>query len=143
MLGKASGEKQVHGALPEGETGNHQADYSARRSDLENLVRMRSKFNAKRTELDGIVFASKKESVRYSELRILEKSGVIRNLELQPKFLIEIDGKKICTYVADFCYLDTKTKRLVYEDVKGMKTPVYRLKKKMVEARYRIEIIEV
>lgn len=94
----------------------------------------RSKFNAQKTEIDGIVFASKAEATRYSQLKVLLESGIIRNLELQPKFPIIVNGTKVATYIADFAYF-TDTTRTV-EDVKGMITPVYRMKKKLVEALY-------
>lgn len=94
----------------------------------------RSKFNAQRTEVDGILFASKAEAVRYGQLKALQETGVILNLELQPKFPIIVNGKKVATYIADFTYF-TATERVV-EDVKGMITPVYRMKKKLVEALY-------
>lgn len=105
----------------------------------------RRKFGNKPTTIDGRRFDSKKEAKRYCELKLLEASGQIRLLECQPRFAIEIDGHKITTYVADFAYVDTKAGRVI-EDVKGgsaTKTPVYRLKKKLVEAVYGIEIREV
>jgi hypothetical protein len=98
------------------------------------------KYHAIPTEIDGIRFDSKSEAIRYQELKLLERAGEISNLELQPKYSIDINGKHICNYVADFRYLDRGV--LVVEDVKGMKTPVYRLKKKMVEAAYGIVITE-
>ncbi len=101
----------------------------------------RSKYNAKKTEVDGFVFDSRAEARRYSELMILEKAGEISELQLQPVFPIFIKGKLICHYMADFGYKE-KGKWIV-EDVKGVKTPVYRLKKKMVEAAYDIKITEV
>lgn len=90
--------------------------------------------------LDGIVFDSKKEMTRYSTLRILEAAGEIRNLILQPKFDLHVNGVKVATYQGDFWY-ETDAGH-VLEDVKGVKTPIYRLKKKMVEAEYGIEILE-
>ena len=94
----------------------------------------RSKYKAVKTEVDGITFDSKREAARYMELVLLERAGEISRLELQPSFECIIDGKKICTYKADFRYFTAK--ECVVEDVKGVKTPVYRLKKKLVEALY-------
>ena len=71
----------------------------------------------------------------------MEKSGLIRNLELQPRFKIEINGKHICDYYADFRY-DNTIGTVIIEDAKGFKTPVYRLKKKLIEASYNIKISE-
>ena len=94
----------------------------------------KNKYRAVKTEVDGIMFDSKREAARYMELMLLQKAGEISHLELQPSFVCMVNGKKICTYKADFRYFDANGS--VVEDVKGMKTPVYRLKKKLVEALY-------
>lgn len=94
----------------------------------------KNKYRAIKTEVDGITFDSKREAARYMELVLLERAGEISRLELQPKYDCVVNGKKICTYKADFRYFDANGS--VVEDVKGMKTPVYRLKKKLVEALY-------
>lgn len=99
------------------------------------------KYGAIRTTVDGITFASKAEARRYSELKLLEKAGEIRGLELQPKFPLEVSGTKVATYIADFKYF--RAQMPVIEDVKGMRTPAYRLKKKMFEAQYGVQITEV
>lgn len=101
----------------------------------------RNKFGAVPTVVDGVRFASKKEARRYVELKLLQKAGEIGRLELQPKFPIVVNGMKICAYIADFRYWCHG--RPVVEDAKGVKTPVYRLKKKIVEAQYGIAIREV
>lgn len=101
-----------------------------------------TKYNAIKTEIDGYVFDSRAESRRYSELLMLEKAGEISNLILQPVFPLIVSGEKIGKYIADFEYTDLNGKRIV-EDVKGVKTPVYRLKKKLVKAIHKIEIVEV
>lgn len=102
------------------------------------------KYGNKKTEVDGIVFDSKKEATRYQELRLLERAGAIGDLELQPKYPIEVNGTKICTYIGDFRYRDPASKyNRTIEDVKGIKTPVYRLKKKLMKAIYGIEIQEI
>lgn len=103
-----------------------------------------TKYKAKKVVIDGILFDSKAEAARYGQLRLLERAGEIRNLEIHPKFPITINGEKVCTYVADFAYF-TANERVV-EDVKSKptKTPVYRLKRKLVTALYPgVEIIEV
>ena len=94
----------------------------------------KNKYKAVKTEVDGITFDSKREAARYMELVLMQRAGEISHLELQPAFECRIDGKKICTYKADFRYFTAK--ECVVEDVKGVKTPVYRLKKKLVEALY-------
>jgi len=74
---------------------------------------------------------------RYLELKLLEKSGIISALELQPKFLLipktEKGGRSVY-YIADFKY--TKDGKTIYEDVKGVKTDVYKLKKKLLFYKY-------
>lgn len=101
----------------------------------------RHKYGAKKTELDGIKFDSKKEAARYRELKLLERAGEIRDLrlqvpyELQPKFRKAGKTWRSVTYVADFVY-QTKDGREVIEDVKGMRTDVYRLKRKLFEYKY-------
>lgn len=95
----------------------------------------RSKFNAKKTEIDGIRFDSKKESERYLELKTLQQAGEIYGLELQVNFPIYIGKTKVCTYRADFVYNNCKGEKII-EDVKGYKTPTYKLKKKLFEACY-------
>ena len=126
----------------------------------------RSKYKAVKTTIDGITFDSKKEAKRYTELKLLEKTGMISHLELQPEYKIIINGVKVCTYRGDFQYFtvrreDEKPYRNskgelvvqtmtgdpeghILEDVKGFKTPIYRLKKKLVEACYPgTQIVEV
>ena len=102
----------------------------------------KNKYRAVKTEVDGIVFDSKREAARYMQLMLLERAGKISHLELQPVYDCIVNGKKICSYKADFRYF-TKTGNIV-EDVKGVKTPIYRLKKKLVEALYAgVTILEV
>jgi len=95
--------------------------------------------NQKVTEL-GIKFDSKKESRRYLELIALERIGDIRDLELQTKFKYELNGKLMFTYKADFTYMSNIDGLKHVEDVKGVRTPVFNLKKKIIEAHFGIEI---
>lgn len=103
----------------------------------------RSKYAAVPTVVDGVRFASKREAQRYFELKMRLLAREITDLELQPKFPVEVRGKKVCTYIADFQYRENGV--LVVEDVKSpaTKTPVYRLKKKLCEALYGIVVREV
>ena len=100
-----------------------------------------NKYHARKTEVDGIVFDSKREAARYSELKLLQAAGEIRDLELQPEYELAVAGRVVGKYIADFRYMDGG--RVVVEDAKGVRTDVYRLKKKMVEAIYGIKILEV
>ena len=126
-------------------------------------VKPRHKFNAQPTVVDGIRFASIKESRRYGELKLLEKAGEIHGLVLQPRFVLLVPDRRHSTepqtllgeYRADFAYCECRCgarrltasglcdrTRVVVEDVKGFKTPLYRWKKKHVEAQYGIKILE-
>lgn len=130
---------------------------------------IRTKYRAKKTEVDGITFDSMKEAKRYQELKILEAAGQIKDLRLQvPYELIpamrepdtigkrggRIKGKLIeraVIYKADFVYLekldipfsDQEKWEEVVEDVKGMRTKEYILKRKLMLYRYGIRIREV
>ncbi|SHN42254.1 DUF1064 domain-containing protein [Chitinophaga sp. CF418] len=100
-----------------------------------------NKYGAKKIVIDGIRFASTKEGMRYTVLRLMQRCGEITDLKLQPSFALVVDGYKIATYRADFSYYDMGGNYIV-EDVKGVRTPVYRLKKKLVHALHGIEIKE-
>jgi hypothetical protein len=109
-----------------------------------------SKYNAKKVIVDGITFDSKKESKRYLELKQMQENGEIHDLQLQvpfeliPSFEIVIDGKKRkrrrMEYIADFVYYINNTK--IVEDVKGRKTEVYKIKKKIFEYKFKTTIKE-
>lgn len=105
------------------------------------MAQQMNKYNAKRTFFDGIWFDSKKEAHRYQQLKLMLRAGKISDLELQPRYDIVVNGEKICYYKADFRYIENG--ELVVEDVKGMQTSVYKLKKKLVKACHGIEIREV
>ena len=100
-----------------------------------------TKYRAKKTEIDGIKFDSKKEAKRYIALRELEKKGNIEKLMLQPRFLLQEGFRKNgkayrkIEYVANFMY--KQDGKLIIEDVKGIKTDVYKLKQKLFEKRYQ------
>jgi hypothetical protein len=106
-----------------------------------------SKYNNIRTVIDNISFMSKREAERYRELKMFERCGSIQDLKLQPKFVlqegfIDRDGVKHSkiSYIADFSYIDRG--ELVVEDVKGMKTSIYKLKKKLFLFKYNYKFIE-
>jgi hypothetical protein len=106
-------------------------------------MRSNNKYNAKRVKIDNIWFASMHEGKRYQELMLLQRAGQIQDLQLQVPFVITVNGKKICKYLADFQYIDTSTGKTVIEDAKGYRNNLYVLKKKLVEAQYEIKIVEV
>lgn len=105
----------------------------------------RNKYHASKTEIDGIRFDSRKEAARYSELKLLERAGEIRDLQLQVPFELipKQEGERACTYVADFVYHIAGTGELVVEDAKGMRTDVYKIKRKLMLWRHGIRISEV
>lgn len=102
-----------------------------------------SKYHAKRTTVDGKTFASKKEADHYLKLKALWTDGKLERLDCQVPFELHAPGgKKIGRYLADFRTIDWQGKRTVI-DVKGFRTPLYRWKKRHVEAEYGIEVVEV
>ncbi len=110
---------------------------------------MSNKYGAKKTEIDGIVFDSKAEARRYSELKLMQYSGMIHSLECHPSWPLIVNGVKIGKYTADFRYkyysdIDIDGDgRDVVEDVKGMRTRDYILRKKLMLAIHGIEVKEV
>ena len=99
------------------------------------------KYRNEPTEVDGRKFDSLAEARRYRELTWLRDAGKISQLRLQPRYPIVVNGVKICEYVADFEYLGQAG--MVLEDVKGVKTAVYKLKKRLMLAVHGIDITEV
>ena len=93
----------------------------------------KNKYGAIKTVVDGITFHSKKEAERYKQLALLESTGKIDNLRLQPRIPLMVNGIKIGHYVGDFQY--THLGKQVLEDVKSIatRTPVYKIKKKILE----------
>lgn len=104
-----------------------------------------TKYRNKPTLVDNILFDSIAEAKRYTELKLLELAGQIRDLKLQPKFIFEYAGIRIGSYKADFKYLLSHSPMPVVEDVKSpaSKTQMYRLRKRMMLAFYGIDIREV
>lgn len=102
----------------------------------------KNKYNAKKTIVDGIKFDSKKEAERYKELRMLEDHYIINGLKTQVSFpLIKKSkyGREI-VYKADFVYYENG--KMVVEDTKGYRTPIYKLKRRILAEWYGIEIVE-
>lgn len=110
------------------------------------------KYRNKPVTVDGIRFDSKKEYYRWCELKQMEKAGKITRLTRQERYHfydyndvpIAFDSNRKLTYVADFAYfyeIDGNV-LLAVEDVKGMKTPVYKIKKALMKHLNNIDIIE-
>ena len=94
---------------------------------------------------DGIKHDSRKEANRWCELKLLERAGKITNLQRQVKFELipKQDLERACSYVADFVYYDVDANKMVVEDTKGVKTEVYKIKKKLMLYIHGIKIREI
>jgi len=127
------------------------------KKQIKELARRDPKFRAALAELDGVTepkygnetvvcnghaFPSIGEMERYKELYLLERAGEISDLKLQPVIPLIVNGIRVGSYRADFRYLVTASDELVYEDFKGLRLPLFRLKKKLVKALYGIEVKE-
>lgn len=102
----------------------------------------RSKHNNVKVETEDGVFDSKKEYKRYKELRLMLKQGEIGFLAKQVQYELNNGGSHSLIYIADFVYT-TKDGKQVVEDVKGMRTTVYKKKKKLMKRIHKIEIKEI
>ena len=125
-----------------------------------------TKYNASKCVLDGHTFDSRKEAHRYSELKLLERAGKIKDLELQREFVLipnqyateeryGKNGKRLkdkqilleqkCVYRADFVYTDCETGEMVVEDTKSpvTRTKDYTIKRKLMLYVHGIRIVEV
>jgi len=101
------------------------------------------KYHARRTTVDGVKFDSEREAEYIGGLILQQRAGIIRLLEIHPSYPITVNGVLIGVYEADARYVLVETGATVVVDVKGVRTPLYRLKKKLVEAIYDIRIQEV
>lgn len=104
------------------------------------------KYNAKKTTIDGVTFDSKKEAQRYTVLQARVSAGEIHALQPQPRFELQpafkdVRGKTVRAiyYVADFQYVENG--HIIVEDVKGMETAVFKLKRKLFLYRYGRQVV--
>lgn len=129
-------------------------------ADFRRMDKKPSKYRNEKVKVNGLVFDSQKEYRRYLQLGMMQKTGIISDLERQVSYTLvdtiwqPVIGKKgqplkrqkcvqkSITYVADFRYKDENGNTVV-EDVKGMLTEVYRIKKKLLRSLFGIEIKEV
>ena len=108
-----------------------------------SMPQKRSKYNARKTGYSGQIYDSAAEARRAAELDVLVKCGEIFGWERQKPYVIAVNDVYICTYIADFWVCDGKG-GIWLEDVKGMATPVYKLKKKLFAACYpTLELREI
>lgn len=105
---------------------------------MANLLKISHKFKAKPTTIDSISFASKKEAARYTQLKLLQTSGKVLFFLMQVPFHLTGGVKYVCDFVVFW-----QDGEVTIEDVKGVKTDLYKLKKKQVEELYPIKITEI
>ena len=107
------------------------------------LKRSRPKYGNKKTVVNGIKFDSKWEAERYLYIKSLERAGRVKDIELQVRYNLIVNDQKICAYIADFRYKredkDGEWHEIV-EDAKGVETPEFKLKKKLMKACLGIDI---
>lgn len=96
----------------------------------------RHKYGAVKTAVGDLVFASKLEARGYEELLLLEKGGVIKDLELQKAFVINVNGKHVCSYICDYFFTKCVNGKEVVAEAKGVATADYRIKIKLMKALY-------
>ena len=107
-----------------------------------------NKYKNKKITIDGEVFDSRKEYARYRELVLLQRAGQVSDLKRQVKYELipqqRINGKvaeRACSYIADFVYKEGK--KTIVEDTKGLRTPEYKIKRKLMLYVHGIQIQEV
>ena len=106
-----------------------------------------NKYRSQKVTINGEAFDSKREAARYQVLLMLQRTGVISDLQRQVKYVLipaqRINGKVVereCAYKADFVY--TQDGVAVVEDAKGMRTKDYIIKRKLMLEKYGIRIFE-
>lgn len=115
---------------------------------LNNSINIKqSKYKNKKIVYNGVKFDSKKEYAYYIKLKLLEDNNKIQELkrqvkyELQPSYKFKGKTIRAINYIADFEYIQDGVKHII--DTKGFRTEVYKIKKKLFEYKYNIEIEEV
>lgn len=100
-----------------------------------------SKYHNVHTVVDGITFDSQREAKRYAELNLELLVGTIADLKLQVPFSLDVDGVHICDYIADFVY--QRDGQQMVEDAKGKRLELFRIKKLLMWAIHKIDVVEV
>lgn len=113
------------------------------------LSKNMSKYRSRKVVIDGLTFDSTKEGNRYRVLKQMEGAGLIQGLQTQVRYELipsqkrkGMKAERAVHYIADFVYKDSNGD-MVVEDVKGMKTKEYILKRKMMLYLQGIQIKEV
>lgn len=92
-----------------------------------------NKYRNRRVVIDGLKFDSVREAKRWKQLATLERAGVINSLKRQVRFPLMVNDKLVCTYIADFTYVDESGQKVI-EDSKGYATQLFRTKAKLFAA---------
>jgi hypothetical protein len=103
----------------------------------------KSKYGNRKNEVDGIVFDSEKEAMRYGQLKLMLKAGIIGLLDLQVPYELNPGGTHSLKYIADFVYIIRATGEKVVEDAKGCRTREYIKKRRLMKKVHGIIIKEV
>jgi hypothetical protein len=99
-----------------------------------------AKYKNRKVKIDNINFDSAAEGERYCQLKIMQQVGMITDLEVHPVYSLQTsftrDGRKErgINYEGDFRYVENG--HVVVEDVKGMRLPVYKIKRLLFLAKY-------
>lgn len=120
----------------------HRTRQARTKSEDDGDAKPRAKYRNKKVALDGRTFDSKAEGARYVTLKRQQAAGAISGLKCQPAFDLVVNGQKITRYTADFEYRDGGGRRVV-EDVKGVRTRDYVLRKKLMQAVLGITVQEI
>ncbi len=118
--------------------------YSNNKRIIPRKVGKPNKYFAKKTVAMGLKFDSRWEAERWGQLKAMERAGVVDQLDRQVTYLLEVNGQKICNYIADYTYLlldEEGLSRFIVEDAKGVLTPEFKLKKKLMLAIHGIDIL--
>ena len=95
-----------------------------------------NKYRAVKTRVGSEMMDSKLEAKTYTDLLLLQKAGEIRDLKLKPVYPLVVNEVRVATYIPDFVFTDRQTGDETVLDAKGVMTPVFRLKAKLMEAIY-------
>ena len=118
-------------------------DYQGTGAAPAKTPRRSHKYGAEAVTIDGIRFDSKLEARRWHELHFRLAAGEISDLQRQVHYALHASsGRIVGHYVADFVYLDRDSRRVI-EDAKGVRTALYRWKRRHFEAEYNIQITEI
>lgn len=116
-------------------------DVLALNPELAGAPARRSKYNAVKVQADGYTFDSKREYRHYLTLKLRLAAGEISHLEVHPAWELIVKGVLVGKYTGDFAYRQGRT--YIVEDVKGVRTRDYVLRKKLMWALHKVEVKEI